>query len=159
MADSVIVKVTENRLVVTKEDKKVRITAPYVDNHYDATFASDAETLAGTEATKAVSPASLASVKDIEGGFASKDYADGKITQTITEDVEDKAPSEGAVYDALALKANASDVNAALALKAPLLSPAFTGVPVAPTAAQGTNTTQLATCAHVFQAMMEGDWA
>jgi hypothetical protein len=31
-------------------------------------------------------------------------YADGKISQTITEDVEDKAPSEGAVFDALALK-------------------------------------------------------
>ena len=47
---------------------------------------------------------------------------------------------------------------AALALKAPLKSPAFTDTPTAPTAAQGTNTTQLATCAHVFQAMMEGDW-
>ena len=120
----------ENRLVVTKEDKKVRITVPYADYHYDATFASDAETLAGTEATKAVSPASLASVKDIEGGFASKDYADGKITQAITD----------------------------LATKAPLTSPALTGTPTAPTAPQGTNTNQIATTAHVFLAMMEGDW-
>ena len=41
-------------------------------------------------------------------------YVDGKISQTITEDVEDKAPSEGAVFDALALKADASDVAEAL---------------------------------------------
>jgi hypothetical protein len=33
---------------------------------------------------------------------------------------------------------------------APLASPTFTGVPAAPTAAVGTNTTQLATTAHVF---------
>jgi len=34
--------------------------------------------------------------------------------------------------------------------KAPLASPALTGTPTAPTAAAGTNTTQLATTAHVF---------
>ena len=50
-------------------------------------------------------------------------YADGKISQTITEDVEDKAPSEGAVFDALALKADADDVaQLALQLGNPLLA-------------------------------------
>lgn len=39
-----------------------------------------------------------------------------------------------------------------LALKAPLASPAFTGVPTAPTAAAGTSTTQLATTAFVTAA-------
>lgn len=38
----------------------------------------------------------------------------------------------------------------ALDLKAPLASPALTGTPTAPTAAADTNTTQLATTAHVF---------
>jgi hypothetical protein len=38
----------------------------------------------------------------------------------------------------------------ALVLKAPLTSPALTGTPTAPTAAVGTNTTQIATTAHVF---------
>lgn len=38
----------------------------------------------------------------------------------------------------------------ALNLKAPLASPALTGIPTAPTAADGTNTTQLATCAFVL---------
>lgn len=43
-----------------------------------------------------------------------------------------------------------ADVTAALALKAPLDSPALTGVPTAPTAFAGTNTTQIATTAFVF---------
>lgn len=41
----------------------------------------------------------------------------------------------------------------ALALKAPLASPTFTGVPAAPTAAPGTSTTQLATTAFVQAAV------
>jgi hypothetical protein len=43
-----------------------------------------------------------------------------------------------------------SDLNSALALKSPLASPAFTGVPTGPTASFGTNTTQLATTAFVL---------
>ncbi|HKO43317.1 MAG TPA: hypothetical protein VJU84_08505 [Pyrinomonadaceae bacterium] len=39
---------------------------------------------------------------------------------------------------------------AALDLKANIASPTFTGTPAAPTAAAGTNTTQIATTAHVF---------
>jgi hypothetical protein len=47
------------------------------------------------------------------------------------------------------LKANSTDVNTALNLKANLASPTFTGTPLAPTAAAGTNTTQIATTAFV----------
>ena len=43
-------------------------------------------------------------------------------------------------------------VDGGLALKAPLASPALTGTPTAPTAAAGTNTTQLATTAFVTSA-------
>lgn len=45
---------------------------------------------------------------------------------------------------------------AALALKANLASPALTGTPTAPTAAAGTNTTQIATTAFVQSAMSTG---
>ena len=68
--------------------------------------------------------------------------------------------------DGLALKADTSVVNAALAdkadkitvaddltLKAPLESPSFTGVPTAPTAPAGTDTTQLATAGFVKNAV------
>ena len=47
----------------------------------------------------------------------------------------------------------ASTVTASLASKAPLASPALTGTPTAPTAAGGTNTTQLATTAFVQAAV------
>lgn len=46
---------------------------------------------------------------------------------------------------------SASAVSAALALKAPLASPTLTGTPAAPTAATGTNTTQLTTTAFTQQ--------
>jgi Chaperone of endosialidase len=48
------------------------------------------------------------------------------------------------------LASEASTARAAEALKAPLLSPALTGTPTAPTATVGTNTTQLATTAFVL---------
>lgn len=52
----------------------------------------------------------------------------------------------------------AATMTAALALKAPLDSPALTGVPTAPTAAPGTATTQLATTAFVSAAITGGDF-
>lgn len=47
----------------------------------------------------------------------------------------------------------ATTITNALALKAPLASPALTGVPTAPTAAANTNTTQVATTAFVTTAV------
>ncbi|MHA0482123.1 tail fiber protein, partial [Escherichia coli] len=44
-------------------------------------------------------------------------------------------------------------INNSLALKAPLASPAFTGTPTAPTASQGTNSTQIANTAFVKAAI------
>ena len=58
------------------------------------------------------------------------------VDQTIV-DGSTNAVSSNAVFDGLALKAN-------------LASPAFTGIPTAPTAAVGTNTTQIATTAFVL---------
>lgn len=46
-----------------------------------------------------------------------------------------------------------TSLNNALQTKAPTVSPALTGTPVAPTAASGTNTTQIATCAFVAAAV------
>jgi hypothetical protein len=49
--------------------------------------------------------------------------------------------------------ASKGQMDTALALKAPTSSPTFTGTPAAPTAAGGTNTTQLATTAFVTSAI------
>lgn len=58
-------------------------------------------------------------------------------------------PISSATQAALDIKANSTDVAAALALKAPLASPALTGTPTVPTAAANTNTTQAASTAYV----------
>ena len=63
----------------------------------------------------------------------------GKVADEIKDKITAVAPSQNAVFDGLALKA-------------PLASPTFTGVPAAPTAASGTNTTQIATTAFVQSA-------
>jgi hypothetical protein len=47
-------------------------------------------------------------------------------------------------------------INGNVVLKAPLASPTFTGVPAAPTATAGTNTTQIATTAFVTSAVSAG---
>ena len=79
---------------------------------------------------------------------------DLKATNTIVD------ASFTSVNSAIALKATQSivdasftSVNSAIALKANLASPALTGVPTAPTATAGTNTTQLATTAFVTTAV------
>ena len=63
-------------------------------------------------------------------------YADAKVADAINNGTTAIAPSQNAVFDALALKSN-------------IASPTFTGTPAAPTASAGTNTTQLATTAFV----------
>lgn len=68
-------------------------------------------------------------------------YTDARVrtavlVQSLVNGDTTHAPSADAVFDALALKA-------------PLASPALTGTPTAPTAATATNTTQLATTAFV----------
>lgn len=64
------------------------------------------------------------------------DVATNYIEDAINDGVTTKAPTENAVYDALALKA-------------PLNSPTFTGTPAAPTPTAGDNDTSLATTAFV----------
>ncbi len=62
-------------------------------------------------------------------------------------------PISTATQAALDLKANGSNVSASLASKAPLNSPSLTGVPTAPTAIAGTNSTQIATTAYTTAAI------
>ena len=68
--------------------------------------------------------------------IATTAYADAKVTDEINTGVITVAPSQNAVFDALALKAD-------------LDSPILTGTPTAPTATLGTDSTQIATTAYV----------
>jgi len=88
-------------------------------------------------------------------------FPDASGTVALTSDVStavanlvDSAPETLNTLNELAAALNddanfAGTVTTALGTKAPLASPAFTGTPTAPTAAAGTNTTQIATTAYV----------
>ena len=74
--------------------------------------------------------------------------------QAKVDAIIDSAPGALDTLNELAAAINddanfASTVTNSLSLKAPLASPAFTGTPTAPTAAAGTNNTQIATTAFV----------
>ena len=99
----------------------------------------------------------------------------GSVDNTADIDKPVSNPTQGAINAAVAALTpddvglgnvdNTSDAAkpvsdataAALALKAPLLSPALTGLPTAPTAAAGTNSTQIATTAFVRTAALAAD--
>lgn len=68
--------------------------------------------------------------------YTQKVYVDAKIANSITNGVTTSAPNQDQVFDALALKA-------------PLASPALTGSPTAPTQSANTNNTTIATTAYV----------
>lgn len=76
-------------------------------------------------------------------------YADNKVETAIANGETSKAPSQDAVYDALALKADQTSVDSALALKADLDSPALTGTPTAPNVSGSDSSSKIATTQHV----------
>ena len=73
--------------------------------------------------------------------------ADYTLLNTPTDSVTSVAGKTGVVT---LVEGDIASLTTDLALKAPLASPALTGVPTAPTAAVSTNTTQLATTAFVL---------
>lgn len=80
------------------------------------------------------------------------------FVQTAVSNLIDGAPAALDTLNELAAALNddssyASTITNALALKADLASPTFTGTPAAPTATAGTNTTQVATTAFVKSAV------
>jgi hypothetical protein len=73
------------------------------------------------------------------------------VTVTITEATPNVITTTAAAWGGITGTLSAqTDLNTELGLKAPLASPTFTGTPAAPTAAQGTSNTQVATTAYVI---------
>lgn len=95
------------------------------------------------------------------GGSDELELAPSQITGTAVVDSDSRltdartptahAASHGAGQsDAITVaQSQVTNLTSDLSAKAPLASPTFTGTPAAPTAAQGTNTTQVATTAYV----------
>ena len=121
------------------------------------------------------SSATIATTKFVKDGLASKvskAYVDNSValratlaspvftgipslptgTIAVTQNSGDSTSSVAStlfVTRGLAAKVNKAYVDNSISTKAPLASPTFTGLPAAPTAALGTNTTQVATTAFV----------
>lgn len=73
------------------------------------------------------------------------------VGKTITALSETDGKIAATASDIQITESQVTDLTAHLAAKAPLASPALTGTPTAPTAAQGTNTTQIATTEFVVK--------
>lgn len=92
-------------------------------------------------------------VRALGGTIASAWTAGTEVARNFTsfdhdrfkENIEDLATNKADSADVY----TQSEIDTALALKAPLASPALTGTPTAPTASSGTSTTQIATTAYV----------
>lgn len=115
-----------HKLTFTGSDgKTVTVTIPDKDTTYS---------VATTSAAGLMSAAMLSKLNGIAEG-ADKTTVDSAMSSTSTNPVQNKV------------------VQSALNAKANLASPSFTGTPSAPTAASGTNTTQIATTAFVKTAV------
>ena len=88
--------------------------------------------------------------------LANKSYVDTQVS-TLIDSAPGALDTLNELAAALGDDANFSTtVTNSIATKAPLASPALTGVPTSPTAPSGTNTTQLATTAFVTAAVAAG---
>lgn len=75
--------------------------------------------------------------------------SDSRLTDARTPTAHAASHTAGGSDEITVAQSQVTNLSTDLAAKAPLASPTFTGTPAAPTAAQGTNTTQLATTAYV----------
>lgn len=134
-----------------------------VDNTSDATKNAAAVTLTNKTLTSPVVNSPTGIVKGDVGlgnvdntSNVTERAASATLTnKTLTSPVINTGVSGTAVDTDATMAANSDTILAsqkatktALALKAPLASPTFTGTPAAPTASPGTNTTQVATTAY-----------
>jgi len=105
-----------------------------------------------TAKTEAISAAASASTSAISAAIATEVSNRNTAIADAVDDLVDGAPALLNTLNELAAAINddanyTTTLTSALALKAPLASPALTGVPTAPTAAANTDTTQVATTA------------
>ncbi len=120
---------------ITGDGSSTTITYTKVDGTTGTFITKDTTySEATTDAAGLMSAADKTKLNGIATG-ANKTTVDSSLSSSSTNPVQNKV------------------INTALAAKAPLASPALTGTPTAPTAAAGTNTTQIATTAFVKSAV------
>ena len=90
----------------------------------------------------------VSAAADDLGTFTGGTISDSGTVKAALQELETKVEAVQTDVDG-----NESDADTAIALRATINSPTFTGTPAAPTASAGTNTTQLATTAFVTTAV------
>ena len=130
---NVIESIKVNNTAQTVTGKAVNITVPTAlsDLTNDADYVTDASYV---HTDNNLTDTLLTKLNGIEAG-ATKTTVDSALSDSSANPVQNKV------------------INTALAAKAPLASPTFTGTPKAPTATAGTNTTQIATTEFVSTAI------
>ena len=105
------------------------------------------------EADPTTATAVAAVQSDVNQNESDADAADAALSTRI--DTLEADPTTATALAAVQsdVDQNEADADTAIALKADIASPTFTGTPAAPTASAGTNTTQLATTAYVTAAV------
>jgi hypothetical protein len=135
----------------TEVNTSLALKAPIASPTFTGTVSGITKSMVGLgsvdNTTDAAKPISTATQAALDQKANSADLA------TLTTTVNANTASITANTGDILLKANTTDVATALELKAPLASPALSGVPTAPTASTGTNTTQIATTAFVASAV------
>ena len=111
-----------------------------VDNALSTTSENPVQNKVVASAIEGKAPTSHASSATTYGVGSSSSYGHVKLYDSVANENTDGAPTQNAVHDALALKA-------------PLNSPALTGTPTAPTATASSNDTTIATTAFVKTAV------
>ena len=118
------------------------------------TLEADPTTQADLDAVNQSLTISIGTVQsDVNQNESDADAADAALSARI--DTLEADPTTATALAAVQsdVDQNESDADTAIALKADIASPTFTGTPAAPTASAGTNTTQLATTAYVTAAV------
>ena len=118
----------------------------------EATAAADATTKANAAQAAAISAAATAANSALTSAISTEVSNRNTAISTAVDNLVDGAPSLLNTLNELAAAINddanyTTTITTALGTKAPLASPALTGVPTAPTAAANTDTTQIATTA------------
>lgn len=105
-----------------------------------------------SDANKPISSATQTAL-NLKAPLASPTFT-GTVTTPLSTAGYVKTSAAGVLSSSAAIaQADVTNLTSDLALKAPLASPALTGIPTAPTASAGTNTTQVATTAFVSTAV------
>jgi hypothetical protein len=138
---------------LTPEDGKgdpLRTTFAKIQNNFTDL---DSRLLSTTATLNTLSPAAFAPFGSTLGTVADGSALTAEIGRAQTAEATN---ATNITANATAIANEVSRAQAAEALKAPIASPAFTGIPTAPTAAAGTGTNQIATCQFVATAVAAG---